>query len=248
MPYKDTYKYVFDAIESVANQIIDSYQIEIVIVDDVSFEPLIIDQTLWPSIKIICLRNSGEDGTGAGYARGIAIGSANGRYICFLDSDDEWLPNKLRLQLLHMQKKKLGFSFSGFFERNKEGVLNSYYIPNGEYNEDGFYKKKFTVGCLTVIYDRSLLEDPVPSNLKRRNDYDLWAQLIAQCSIKNVAWGGVEIPLGIYRISNNSLSSSYLKSALGYWAFLSSRNIFFPRRCQYFLNYVVRTSLRKFFK
>lgn len=38
-------------------------------------------------------------GHGIGDARNFGIASAHGRYIAFLDADDEWLPNTLQLQL-----------------------------------------------------------------------------------------------------------------------------------------------------
>ncbi|NLP84329.1 glycosyltransferase family 2 protein [Microbacterium sp. CFH 90308] len=34
-----------------------------------------------------------------GYARNVGVAASAGRYVAFLDDDDEWLPSKLRLQL-----------------------------------------------------------------------------------------------------------------------------------------------------
>ena len=45
---------------------------------------------------------------GAAHARNIGIDAARGRYIALLDSDDGWLPDKLRTQLDHLKQTDEG--------------------------------------------------------------------------------------------------------------------------------------------
>lgn len=81
------------AIKSVLNQSIECEK-EILICDDRS-----IDNTIEIAKKFNCkilinYRKAG--GPNAGRNRGIM--NAKGDYIAFLDQDDEWLPNKLKIQ------------------------------------------------------------------------------------------------------------------------------------------------------
>ena len=56
-------------------------------------------------------------------ARNMAIKKANGKFICFLDTDDWWSPDKLKEQInLVLKNKKANFIYSNFyiFDQNKK--------------------------------------------------------------------------------------------------------------------------------
>ncbi|TKI77021.1 glycosyltransferase family 2 protein, partial [Bacillus wiedmannii] len=55
-----------------------------------------------------------KENVGAAKARNIAIEEARGRYIAFLDSDDIWLPHKLKTQLLFMEEMNAAFSYASY--------------------------------------------------------------------------------------------------------------------------------------
>lgn len=71
--------------------------LELLVVDDCSTEDIAgaIDDIADPRLRLI--RKPVNEGAAA--ARNTGIQAATGRWIAFLDSDDEWLPNKLELQL-----------------------------------------------------------------------------------------------------------------------------------------------------
>ena len=97
------------AIQSVLNQTYQEY--EIIVVDDGSQDNTkeIIAGIIDDRIRYIPL----ETNQGVAHARNVGIQEARYDYIAFLDSDDEWLPNKLELQMQKMQESssKVGVIF-----------------------------------------------------------------------------------------------------------------------------------------
>jgi glycosyltransferase involved in cell wall biosynthesis len=81
------------AVESALSQ---TYrEIEVIVVDDGSTDNTReIVSSLDPRVRFLCQKNSGVSA-----ARNLGIQSARGEFIAFLDSDDTWLPWKLRLQV-----------------------------------------------------------------------------------------------------------------------------------------------------
>lgn len=79
------------AVTSCLNQTFQDY--EIIVVDDCSKTDLSRILTTFPQVKLI----RADKNVGGGGARNIGIDEAIGKYIVFLDSDDEFLPNKLEI-------------------------------------------------------------------------------------------------------------------------------------------------------
>ena len=98
---------IIRAVESVLNQTYDN--LEVIVVDDHSTDKSV--ETLKtlkdPRLRIIELESNG----GACRARNIGASEANGEWIAFQDSDDEWLPDKLQKQIDFMKSGAYDFSF-----------------------------------------------------------------------------------------------------------------------------------------
>lgn len=67
---------------------------EIIVVDDGSPSPIVLDPELRASVRLIRLPQN----RGAAAARNVGVREASGTWLAFLDSDDVWLPNKLAKQ------------------------------------------------------------------------------------------------------------------------------------------------------
>lgn len=86
------------ALSSILRQTYSSY--EVVVVDDGSTDGTqsVVAGLQDSRIRYIAL----QENRGAAYARNVGIREAKYDYIAFLDSDDEWLPDKLELQMKKM--------------------------------------------------------------------------------------------------------------------------------------------------
>jgi glycosyltransferase involved in cell wall biosynthesis len=95
VPTHDRAAMLLRAIDSVLAQTFGDF--ELIVVDDASTDDTAERLGERPDPRIRCLRNAVAGG--APRARNRAIAEARGRYLAFLDDDDEWLPQKLELQL-----------------------------------------------------------------------------------------------------------------------------------------------------
>lgn len=89
-----------DSLESVLRQTFTDF--EVVVVDDCSDDDTlsVLAEIKDPRVRV--LRHSANRGAGA--ARNTGVRAAQGTFVAFQDSDDEWLPRKLEKQLLALER------------------------------------------------------------------------------------------------------------------------------------------------
>ena len=93
IPVYNRAKLIDSSINSVINQ---TYPInEIIVIDDGSIDGTYdLVKSSFPQVILKYQENKGVS-----YARNVGINSAKSKWIAFLDSDDEWLPNKVEEQI-----------------------------------------------------------------------------------------------------------------------------------------------------
>ncbi|MEZ5308787.1 MAG: glycosyltransferase family 2 protein [Pyrinomonadaceae bacterium] len=100
IPFYNREEFLSEAIESVLAQTIDSW--ELILVDDGSSDrgPAIAEsyRDQYPD-KVRIIGHSGGENRGASASRQFGIEVSNGEYVTFLDSDDVFLPDSLKLQI-----------------------------------------------------------------------------------------------------------------------------------------------------
>jgi glycosyltransferase involved in cell wall biosynthesis len=183
VPCYNCEKTIARALDSVLNQTLKS--IEILVCDDASTDSTknIVQKYLEKDKRIKLLKL--YENQGAGAARNLGLVSAIGDYIAFLDSDDEWLPNKLELQLkcLNRSNSSAKVCFCGaVIIRNKNNLDVKKYIPYKSWEVDTF--KKFILGKIsfltpTIMFDRNCIKKiglMVPQ-MKRNQDVEFLLRL-----------------------------------------------------------------------
>jgi glycosyltransferase involved in cell wall biosynthesis len=169
------------AIDSVFAQNHDA--IEIIVVDDGSTDNT---STVLESFRhrILLIRQNNQ---GVAAARNTGVSVAQGEYVAFLDSDDEWLPSKLEKQLLIFQNDpEVSLVATGAEFRDKNGeILN---IQSANFQdlrlEDLLFSN--TIVTSSVIMKRYCFQEEQP--LFRREyssceDWDLWIRLSTKVKI-----------------------------------------------------------------
>src|SRR5699024_854377 len=72
-----------------------------------------------------------EKNSGASVARNRGIDIAQGRFIAFLDSDDQWLVNKLNAQIAFMTTYNIAFSYSAYHKVDRKGwIIDTVSVPS----------------------------------------------------------------------------------------------------------------------
>jgi len=121
-----------------------------------------------------------ECNSGAGVARNYAIENSVGSFIAFLDSDDVWHPDKLKIQLEIMINSKAVFSHTSYGYILKNGSYSSKIFKVSDkpvsYND---LLKRTEISCLTAMYDVRQLGKIYMPNLSRKQDYALWLNILS---------------------------------------------------------------------
>ncbi|HDI3253839.1 TPA: glycosyltransferase family 2 protein [Vibrio cholerae] len=208
MPLYNSENFVSESIESVLAQ---SYS---------NFELIIVDNLSSDSSLSIALGYSEKDSRikvfecrvkGASHARNLGISKSKGRFLAFIDSDDLWKNDKLRIQLDNMIKYGFSLSCTSYqpFERN-------FFLKKIRFVQGGIsysdLLRTCDVGCSTVMIDRKfhrhILFPCIP-----KEDYALWLELTKS----GTNFGCCNDVLTFYRVYDNSVSSNKIKELTRQW-------------------------------
>lgn len=242
MPLYNSARFLSSSIESVINQTYKNW--ELLLIDDCSKDDsVIIAQSYSDQDKRIRLLRLPKN-SGAAIARNEGIRIASGRYISFLDSDDIWLPNKLKEQIDFMEKNDASFSYSAYKKINVNGdELCTFGVPASlRYHE---LLKVCVIGCLTVVYDVAKLGKLYMPLGTKREDYALWLKIMRE---KDVIAYGLNTILACYRTYPEQSSSKKLNMAAENWILLRKQEkLSIIVALYYFIQYSCRGLLREKF-
>jgi glycosyltransferase involved in cell wall biosynthesis len=210
IPAYNSEKHIVRAIESVLRQTRPAD--EIIVVDDGSADGTA-DQVrkFGDQVHLITQKNAG-----ASAARNAGIEAARGNWIAFLDADDEWLPEKLKLQIEHLRRHPDLTWTTGNFKRchceNGHRQFDAYSISPAEDTEVTDYFKAYTSQrpghtAVMLIKKEILIEAGLfRVGQLRINDEDLWFRIV----YRRPETGFISQPLAIYHMGTiDSISKWY---------------------------------------
>lgn len=161
-----------------------------------------------PAIRLIIQKNGGP-----GAARNAGIADAKSEWIAFLDADDQWLPNRLELQMAMVARNsKLQWVAGSYLESRAgwtslEGAARSQVSPEVRKQRESVILAleqlagKTTLWTGTMLIRRDLLISSGGFNVTMRGceDSDLWIRL----ALVAPEIGFVTEPLAVYTIAQS---------------------------------------------
>jgi len=139
-------------------------------------------------------------------ARNLAIEKSKGDFIAFLDTDDLWSKEKLKLQMFYFNNPEVGVVFSNLWMLKKNLKKKKLYtnkkLPRGKiYNE---LIEHYCVGILTSVIRKKFylkLEKKFDERFSIVGDFDLFLRLSKICLFESI-----QEPLAFYRLHGENLS------------------------------------------
>ncbi len=165
------------AVSSVLQQTFTDY--ELIVVDDCSDDDTEHLISIINDHRIIYLKLKSR--VGAAAARNIGIKSARGQYIAFLDSDDEYLHNKLELQIYKFQEVpgNVGIIYCGYYIVYESDHYHEVVTPEYKGNLFDILLKHNRIGSPTPLVRKEcfdscgLFDESLPSC----QDWDMWLRI-----------------------------------------------------------------------
>lgn len=226
---------LINSVNSVLSQTYSDF--ELIVIDDCSSDntPGVLKGFRDERLKVI--RNSSNKGIAA--VRNIGVTSSQGKYIAFLDDDDEWLPDKLEKQIRIMENspESLGCVYSGCLTTGPDGSeIVSTSIPryrNKVLNElllENFITTSTTLVKKSSIEKAGLFDEDIPYG----EDYDMWIRIA-----EDFEFDFAPEPLTKYRIHPNSITRNYAKVINGIEKILSKHRSLFARNKKAYCNHLL---------
>jgi len=147
-------------------------------------------------------------------SRNAAVKKARGNFIAFLDVDDIWLPNKLKLQLKKFKDTKVGLVYGKFIKYNKNSLLRKKQFITKKDLPEGYITKEllknYPVGLLTIMIRKKFINNK-HDIFKVKYNYLGDLDFVLRFSLKH-KFAAVQECVGIYRQHDNQMQIKNYKT------------------------------------
>ena len=201
------------SIKSIQDQTYQDF--EIMLVDDASTDNTdeVVRRIQDERIRYIKL----EKNSGPSHSRNVGIKESQGKYIAFLDDDDEWLPDKLEAQvsLFDDTNNRVGAVYSAFWriQKNKRVYIPSPKIKKKEGDILKNVLERYMIGTPAIIVRKDVLDEVgyFDVALQALVDWDLWIRIA-----RSYHFRFVDRPLTVSHYSKVSVSANRMNVVAAY--------------------------------
>lgn len=151
---------------------------------------------------------------GAGYCRNFAIKKSTSKYIAFIDSDDIWNKDKLKLQIKFMIKNKYDFTYTSYLAF-KDGFNRKFakkIVPKYKFDLNNFIKNS-SIATSSIILKKNVVKGAKFTNTPILEDYFFKCQILRKIKFAYC----LNNFLLFYRVRKNSLQSNKFKNIYWLW-------------------------------
>lgn len=193
------------AIESALIQSVPS---EIIVINDQSPDHLdAVMERYQQFSEIIYIKN--DQNLGAAKSRNKGVSMARGKYVAFLDSDDQWAPEKLKKQIETLEETGMVLCCTARELMTPKGEGTGRVIPVRQVISYRELLKHNCINCSSVLIRAEVAKEFPMEHEDSHEDYIMWLKVLK----KYGPAAGINEPLLKYRLSNTGKSGNKLKSA-----------------------------------
>ena len=181
MPVYNGEKYIQRAVDSVFEQ---KVSLELIVIDDCSVDGTekVMDEYKSRG-EVRYFRNKTNIGVSGSRNRGVR--EAKGIYVAFLDADDWWEKDKLKKQLILLEKTGSVICSTGRALMHPDGTSAGKYIPVKQRITYRELLKHNSINCSSVLVRRDVISRFPMEHDDSHEDYITWLKILReyQCAV-----------------------------------------------------------------
>ena len=207
IPVQDREGKIIRSVKSALNQTYKN--IEVIVVDDGSKDRTyqIASSIKDKRVRVIALENR----YGVSKARNVGIKKSEGEFIAFLDSDDEWVKDKIEKQISYIRdyKRRIDIVDCDWYVIDEKNNVELTKRQDGPTSEKKLLAFKHICSPPTVVARRNALKEvgAFDENISTAEDADLWVRLSQKYEFGHVPEALVKVYRGHRRRLGRNLES-----------------------------------------